>query len=165
MCFRNVTYSQRMWLVYDIETTVAPGGLKTCRVIDQAYHNFFLCEIFFWCSGRVSSWWSLNLICNRNFFLSNFSDVLEISAKSEGKRSHGTRDYPRTTGNSRHPSAQVTEKGHGHAATGHGHAIAGSLRTPDLGIKEDTWNQSGTHRLHTLGITYRSIFPKIRITY
>ena len=93
------------------------------------------------------------------------SDVLEISAKSEGKRSHGTRDYPRTTGNSRHPPAQVPQKGHGHAATRQGHATAGSLRTPGLGIKEDSWNQSGTHRLRALGITYRSIFPKIRITY
>ena len=71
--------------------------------------------------------------------IEDFSDVLEISAKSEGKRSHRTRDYPRTTGNSRHPSAQVTEKGHGHAATGQGHATAGSLRTPGLWDKRKTF--------------------------
>jgi len=29
-----------------------------------------LCENFFWCSGRVSSWWSLNFISIINFFLS-----------------------------------------------------------------------------------------------
>ena len=28
------------------ETTAAPGGLKTRRVIDQAYHNFFVCGKF-----------------------------------------------------------------------------------------------------------------------
>ena len=67
------------------------------------------------------------------------SDVLEISAKSEGKRSHGTRDYLRTTGNSRHPSARVPKKDTDTLPRGHGHAATGSLRTPDLGIKEDMW--------------------------
>ena len=42
-------------MAYDIKTTAAHGGLKTRRVIDQAYHNYFLCANFFWWSGRVSS--------------------------------------------------------------------------------------------------------------
>ena len=40
---------------YDALPNLKPGRFKTRRVIDQAYHNFFLCENFFWCSGRVSS--------------------------------------------------------------------------------------------------------------
>ena len=39
----NVSVFPTLISVYDIETTVAPGGLKTRCVIDQAYHNFFVC--------------------------------------------------------------------------------------------------------------------------
>ena len=70
----------------------------------------------------------------------HFSDGLEISAKSEGKRSHGTKDYLRTTGNSRHLSTRVPKKDTDTLQRGHGHAATGSLRTPDLGIKGDTWD-------------------------
>ena len=91
-------------------------------------------------------------MAERRGIQSRHSDVLEISAKSEGKRSHGTRDYLRTTGNSRQPPAQVPQKGHGHAATRQGHATAGSLRTPGLGIKrrllEPIWHSPSSHPRH-----------------
>ena len=76
----------------------------------------------------------------------SISDVLYNPEELEGKRSHGTRDYPRTSGNSRHPSTQVPKKGHGHAATGSPRTLVNEDKRSHLVL-------SGTHRLPILGIT------------
>ena len=58
-----------------------------------------------------------------------FSDVLDNSGKSEGKRSHGTRDYLPGLREYQTPVKPGAQEGHGHTATG-------SSRTLGPGIKE-----------------------------
>ena len=97
---------------------------------------------------RPKTWWQL-----LDSVWKSYSDVLDNSGKSEGKRSHGTRDYPPGLGEywtSIKPGAQK----------GHGHAAAGSTRTLGQGIKERAGLGTATHRLRTLGIASPFDLPK-----